>query len=101
MNPAPLAPVPADRASTALATLSFDNTDVAFASQTDLQMRKTQLLFVSFHWPWLVRLGSSLTLGLLKVRFPGMRWLVKQTLFEHFCGGESIEDCEHAVDGLG
>lgn len=84
-----------------LVALSFDDTRVAFAHHSDAQMRKAYLLFSSFNLPWLVQVGSALTAWLLRLGVPGARWLVKKTVFAHFCGGESIENCAAAMKSLG
>lgn len=81
--------------------VSFDDTRVAFAHKTNAQMQKARLLFASFDLPWLVRAGSAVTLFLLKIGFPFVAWLVRRTIFEQFCGGVSIPDCEAAVESLG
>jgi len=102
MNPVvPSDPPPADAASAALAPITFEDTQVAFAHKTNAQMQKARLLFASFDWPWLVRAGSAVTVFLLTLGVPLVAWLVRRTVFEQFCGGVSIPDCEAAVESLG
>ncbi|WNG33455.1 proline dehydrogenase [Archangium violaceum] len=81
--------------------VSFDNTAIAFATKSDAQMRKAHLLFSSLEQPVLVRAGIPLSAWLLRIGFPGVRLLVKHTVFEHFCGGESIQECDAAIAALG
>lgn len=85
----------------ALAPISFEDTRVAFANKSSAQMQKARLLFASFDLPWLVRVGSAVAVFLLKLGVPGIGWLVRRTVFEQFCGGVSIPDCEGAVEALG
>jgi proline dehydrogenase len=82
-------------------TVSFDNTAIAFATKGDAQMRKAHLLFSSLSQPWLVRFGIPLSAWALRVGLPGVRLAVRHTVFEQFCGGESIEQCDAAVEALG
>ena len=82
-------------------TVSFDNTAIAFATKGDAQMRKAHLLFSSLSQPWLVRFGIPLSAWMLRVGLPGVRLAVRHTVFEQFCGGESIEQCDAAVEALG
>ena len=101
-SPAPAAPPsPRDVASDPKLGLSFDDTTVAFANKTDAQMRKAYLLFSMFDRAWLVQSGSALANWALQARLPGAGLVVRQTVFEHFCGGTSIEGCERAVESLG
>jgi proline dehydrogenase len=81
--------------------VSFDNTAIAFATKSDGQMRKAHLLFSSLSQPWLVRAGIPLSAWLLRIGMPGVRLVVRHTVFEQFCGGESIQECDAAVEALG
>lgn len=81
--------------------VSFDNTAIAFATKGDAQMRKAHLLFSSISQPWLVRFGIPLSAWALRVGLPGVRLAVRHTVFEQFCGGESIQECDAAVEALG
>jgi proline dehydrogenase len=81
--------------------LSFDDTTIAFENKTDAQMRKAYLMFAAFHRPWIAESGSTLTAWALQARVPLASWVVKQTVFEQFCGGTSIEGCTKVVDTLG
>ncbi|WP_199242965.1 proline dehydrogenase family protein [Vitiosangium sp. GDMCC 1.1324] len=82
-------------------SVSFENTAIAFATKSDAQMRKAHLLFSSLSQPWLVRAGIPLSAWLVRLGLPGVRLVVKHTVFEQFCGGESIQECEAAVEALG
>ena len=82
------------------AALSFEDTQIAFASKDRAYVRKAYLLFASFNLPWLVRVGSLMTLWLLRAHIPLIKWAVKKTVFDHFCAGESISECASAVEEL-
>ncbi len=77
----------------------FGNTEVAFITKTDGQLRKAWWLFKVVSFPRLVKAGKAL-LGLAgALRFP-VRWLLKPTIFSHFCGGETLEECAPVVQRL-
>ncbi|HEV7351434.1 proline dehydrogenase family protein [Telluribacter sp.] len=78
----------------------FEDTSVAFASQSDLQLRKTYWLFAMMNQPWLVNLGTFFIKLALELRLP-VKKLIRTTIFEQFCGGETISDCEKTISALG
>ena len=76
---------------------SFDNTQVAFAHKSNFQLRKAQWLFRSFNSSFLLNNGawlSKLTIAL------GLKGIIKATIFEQFCGGESMQASESAISKL-
>lgn len=71
--------------------LSFDNTAIAFEHKTDGALRKADFLFSNIGKPWLVKLGAALTPWAFKLRLP-VKGIIKATIFNQFCGGESMEE---------
>lgn len=80
--------------------INFDNTEVAFAYKTNTELKRSHFVFSSMGSPWMVKLGTFLTNMALRFRLP-VKGLVKKTLFNQFCGGESIEDCRGTIELLG
>lgn len=80
--------------------ISFENTSIAFSAQSNQKLRKTYWLFAAMNQPFLVRLGTFLLKLAFRIRLPLISTLVKHTLFEHFCGGESIADSQKTMDAL-
>jgi proline dehydrogenase len=78
----------------------FDNTAVAFASKSDWELRKAYALFLMFNNPLLVNMGIKLTPLALHWHLP-VTPLIRHTIFEHFCGGETLKDCEKTIRQLG
>ena len=79
--------------------LNFNDTKIAFLQKSNTELKKAYWLFKMIGVQWLSKLGTvSLSLA-LKLRLP-VKSLVRQTVFEHFCGGESIEDCEDRIQLL-
>ncbi len=77
--------------------VSFDDTEIAFANRSDFDLKKMNLLFWTMNKPFLVDSGTPLLQFAFKVRLPFVKPVVRNTLFEHFCGGETIEDSERTV----
>ena len=50
--------------------------------------------------PTLVNVGKGLTSFALAIRFP-IKPFIKPTIFKHFCGGESIDECDETIAELG
>ena len=80
-------------------SIDFNNIEIAFVNKTNKQLKKMQLLFKIMNSPKMVKLGEySLSLA-LKLHLP-IRFIIKPTIFNHFCGGESINDCITTVKQL-
>jgi len=80
--------------------IQFDNTEVAFAPKSRNEIRKAHFLFSTMQHPWVVQIGVRFTEWALRVGLP-VKGLIKRTIFDHFCGGESIPDCSQVVKHLG
>ena len=81
-------------------SIQFDNTRVAFASKSDKELKKSNKVFSTMKYPWLVMLGTKFISWALKIGLP-VKGLIKRTMFYQFCGGESISDCANRVGQLG
>lgn len=79
--------------------LSFANTEIAFHSKSDAALRRANWIFRAFAHPWLVRTGTWLLRVALALHLP-VTWLVKQTIFRQFCGGETIAECAPTIAAL-
>jgi proline dehydrogenase len=80
--------------------INFANTEVAFASKSDAALRKAKWLFSTMANANLVKLGVFFTRLALKVRLP-IEGIIRNTIFQQFCGGESIQDCTPTIGRLG
>lgn len=79
--------------------ISFDNLEVAFASKSDDELRKVYLVFALLNNKFISNLGISLTNISFKLGLP-IKGLMKQTMFGHFCGGETIAETIEACKEL-
>ncbi len=80
--------------------IKFDNTEIAFKSLSNSELKKAYRLFKLMGSPALVNIGTALTNVAIKIGFP-IGWAAKPTLYAHFVGGETIEKCQKVVDKLG
>ncbi|SFG41352.1 proline dehydrogenase family protein [Pontibacter chinhatensis] len=80
--------------------VSFDDTAVAFSSKSDAELYKMYLLFKSMNSNTFVKAGGALLNTAIKLHLP-VTFIVKPTIFNHFCGGETIEESERAIQELG
>lgn len=78
--------------------ISFDNTEIAFEYKSSKALEKAWWLFSFIRSNTLVKLATPFSA--LAVRFFPTRYLIRETLFDHFCGGESIADCDHTISIL-
>jgi proline dehydrogenase len=81
--------------------ISFDDTRVAFASKSNARLKKMYALFASMNNGSLVKVGSGLMKSALKWSLPGTKFLIKNSIFEQFCGGETIAECRLVTEELG
>ncbi|MBI4931568.1 MAG: proline dehydrogenase family protein [Bacteroidetes bacterium] len=79
--------------------ISFDNTQVAFSSRSDKDLKGSYWLFRLISNPALVSIGKVLTNIALAIRFP-IKWIVKPTIFRQFCGGETVEESRKKINDL-
>ncbi len=77
----------------------FQDTKVAFSSQSNSKLRKTFWLFALMNRVWVVNLGTFFIKLAFKLKLP-VKSLIRFTIFEHFCGGENIEDCQKTAKKL-
>ncbi len=77
----------------------FQNTEIAFAWRSDAELRRAYWLLKMISKPWLVQTGKILSNIALKIHFP-VNWIVKPTIYRHFVGGETIEECMPLVRQL-
>ncbi|MBC7449087.1 MAG: proline dehydrogenase family protein [Hymenobacteraceae bacterium] len=57
-------------------------------------------LFAMMNSNFVVKTGGSFVNGALNLRIPGAKWMVKQTVFRQFCGGETIRECRPVIEEL-
>ena len=76
--------------------MTFENTEVAFKSKSNRDLRRAYWLFRLIANNFLVSVGKRLSQVALKLGLP-VGWAVKPTIYKHFVGGETIDDCRPVV----
>ncbi|MCW5516692.1 proline dehydrogenase family protein [Muriicola sp. Z0-33] len=77
----------------------FEDTATAFALKTDSELERAYFLFKMIANEPLVRIGTAVTNFAIKAHLP-VDGLIRATVFDHFCGGVSEEDCMPVVDKM-
>ena len=78
----------------------FNDTKIAFAEKSTAQLEKAKWMFTAIKYPSLTNVGINVLNFTIKNNFPLVTDLVKTTLFEQFCGGETREQSMKVVDKM-
>ncbi len=79
--------------------ISFSNTQNAFESKSDADLSRAYWLFKAISSNLLVRIGPAITNFAIALRLP-IKPIIKATIYKHFCGGETIEQCQATIEHL-
>ena len=80
--------------------LDFQDTATAFADKSDAELSEKYRLFKMLNSPFLNAIGTRAATFALALGLP-VEGLIKKTIFEQFCGGETIEECSSVINRLG
>lgn len=69
----------------------LDNTAIAFRYRNDKELKRAHFIFSSLKSPLITKLGIKLTQLSLSLHLP-VKLILKKTLFEQFCGGETMDE---------
>ncbi|MFN8267280.1 MAG: proline dehydrogenase family protein [Chitinophagales bacterium] len=84
-----------------MATLNFENTQIAFAYKNNKELIRDYQIFRLINQGWLVKLGTSMASKLINagIKTPiaiGMR----PTVYAVFCGGDDLQQTTYKIDKL-
>ncbi len=79
--------------------LSFENTEIAFRHSSNTDLNRAYWLFKVINVNFLVKIGPPITNFAVKIGLP-IKGLIKATIFKHFCGGETIKECDKTIKNL-
>jgi proline dehydrogenase len=79
--------------------ISFDNTAIAFHYKSNNALRKAHFIFSLVNHPWVSFLATGFVRFALKTGLP-IEGVIRRTAFDHFCGGESIEESDGVIRTL-
>ena len=80
--------------------INFNNTKIAFDYKSTFELKKAKVMFSLVAKNWVVKLSKCLTSFALFFRIP-IKPFVKPTIFQQFCGGETINECDKMIHKLG
>ena len=80
--------------------LDFQDTETAFADKSNSELNEKYRLFKALNSPLLNSLGTKAATFALSWGLP-VKGLIKSTIYEQFCGGETIEESQDTVTRLG
>lgn len=79
--------------------VQFEDTGIAFSYKSDAELKKANFIFTLVN----NQMVSSLATGAVKLglflHLP-IKGLIRKTVFSHFCGGETIKQCEPIIKKL-
>lgn len=81
------------------ANIDFNDTEIAFRSLTDEELKLSHFLFKALGYQTVVQMGPEMVNFALAWRLPVKR-PVKKTIFKQFCGGETFEECRKTIEML-
>lgn len=79
--------------------LDFNNTEVAFASKSNNDLRNAYILFSTIASPALVKGAKGITNFAMGAGLP-LSWAVKPTLYRQFVGGETLQEASLTTSAL-
>ncbi|HPE98349.1 MAG: proline dehydrogenase family protein [Chitinophagales bacterium] len=79
--------------------ISFDDTSIAFSSKNDAALKREYRLFRLMNNGNLVRIGTRLATLALRMHLP-VRGLIRKTIYQQFCGGETIRQTGKVLEAL-
>ncbi|MEM6319569.1 MAG: proline dehydrogenase family protein [Bacteroidota bacterium] len=80
--------------------VDFTNTAIAFAGKSDKELTHATRLFQLMNHSWLVNIGSKLGVAALNLNLPFVETTIKKTIFEQFCGGTTLLNCQPVINRL-
>ncbi len=80
--------------------VKFDDTAIAFGYKSDRELKKANFIFTVVNHPSISRLATGAVRLGMSLHLP-IKGLVRRTVFEHFCGGETIEKADKTIQHLG
>lgn len=77
----------------------FDDTATAFSYKSDSELRRANFIFSLVNHPFISNLATGAARLSLAMGLP-VKGLIRSTVFNHFCGGETIEQSQRTITTL-
>lgn len=81
------------------AGIHLSDTRTAFAHRSDAELRRMEWMFRLMNHPTANALAVRLLLASIRLGLP-VKGIIRATIFQHFCGGENLEDCRKTIGKL-
>tara|TARA_B100002052_G_scaffold293959_1_gene317959 strand:+ start:968 stop:2125 length:1158 start_codon:yes stop_codon:yes gene_type:complete len=78
----------------------FSDKYIDYSSKTRKELRQALILFSLLSNRLIVKIGNYLLKITLKLHLPVL-FIIKKTIFKHFCGGENISESRKKINDLG
>lgn len=82
-----------------LPPVAFTDTEVAFSYKSDRELKKANFIFSVVNHPSISAVATGLAKLGLALHLP-IKGIIRNTVFEHFCGGETAEETVKTIDKL-
>lgn len=79
--------------------VSFSNTEIAFQTRSNQDLKWAYRLFTMMASPFMVNVGKWGTKIAFSLHLP-VEGMIRKTLYRHFVGGDSIASCENTIASL-
>lgn len=79
--------------------VDFENLEIAFKDKSNAQLRQANLLFKVMNNAGMVKVGKHMVNLAFSIHFP-IKGIIRNTIYKHFVGGVSIEDCSKTIENL-
>jgi len=80
--------------------VSFNNTELAFAHQSDAALNRSSWLFQMMGNTFVLKFGLKVMPLAVKWKIPFTKTIIRNTIFKQFVGGESLQETKAVVDDL-
>jgi proline dehydrogenase len=80
--------------------VQFDDTGTAFSYKSTQQLKKANLIFTLVNNPMMSAVATTLAKYALMLHLPFVKTIIRNTIFQHFCGGETIDESEKTIATL-
>ena len=77
----------------------FNNTKLAYITKSNKDLLKSFIIFWILNNKFFSNIGTILLKIFLKLKFP-IKSIVKKTIFNQFCGGETLHECDKIISSL-
>ena len=80
--------------------LEFKDTQIAFSYKSDRELKKANFVFSIVSHPIISALATNFVKVSLALHLP-VKGIIRNTVFEHFCGGETVNESAKMIKKLG